>query len=907
MKPIIINIILAVAIIAGNITPSPAQSAEQIYQKGLMKEEGEGALQEAIVLYNQVTDNSTAEISLRAKALLHTGMCYEKLGTQEAVKAYQRLVTSFPTQKNEVAIARERLMRLMPVAINTSETLLIPNFAKIRMPGNPDNGMLSPDGKKIAFISEGDVWIVPVSGGVNPYITGEPKRLTKNIGAWDNMSNSFCWSGNGKWIAFNAELDQMSSTTSIYVIPADGGDAQKVQVPSHYCGWPAEFRLSLSPDGKILAYVSGWKDYKTKSAQIYTIPVSGGAAKELTGPGTLEPIWSPDGKKIAFTAFAGGDSELWMMENFLPIEKLQQQQGSEVAKASEGISIKQVWTGPEVGDFCSISKDGKYLSFVDLKTGEVAIRNLETKGNKLLTKEGSWDKPYHWADVNLITGDAEKIVYSWYNEDENYDLRLLEIDNPSPEVIYKPKTPEQIFPKLLFSDDKKVIVQRFNPSETWYLASVNLENGDIINLKDFEGNSVTNLSLSPNPKYFGFDFRNKDDELRFDIHLLSTDGKEELPLVDHPANDRLIGWLPGRDVLLFTSDRSGSSDLWALNTAKLTEPGEPRLILKNIGDISPLGFNNDGNLFYSVEFRKYNSYIVPMDQNEGKLQFKAKEPLFGSMRDPVWFADGKHMLYTEYSIKPGGLQDHTLILNNTETGNSRHLADNIASLRGTARLSPDEKSVLVFGYDKSRMNDKKYKGGIYKIDIDSGIATEIKVAQDASHTYSVEWDKNGENIFYISNNQIVKHNIKTGNENVIFEGEGFGAMTILKRSADGKTLLFDLQEGENERHLMSISLDGGGLQTISKFNIPSTHLMYKMLAFSPEGDCIYFSNGTVLWKIPYTGSNPEEVWHSENHIAGLSIHPDGTKMVLSLYEREVEIRAIENLGKEVTKLLSRKE
>ena len=301
MKPIFIYIVIVTVLIFGSINPSPAQSAEQFYQKGLMKEEGEGDLQEAIVLYNQVADNSTADISLRAKALLHIGMCYEKQGAQEAVKAYQRLVSTFPSQKNEVAIARERLLSLMPVDVNTSEILLIPNFTKIKMPGSPGNGMLSPDGKKIAFISEGDVWVVPVSGGVNPYIAGEPKRLTRNIEAWD-MSNSFCWSVNGKWIAFNAELGKTTSSTSIYVIPSEGGDAQKVQVPSHNCGWPAEFRLSLSPDGKTLAFATGFipGDYQTKNTQIYTIPVNGDKAKELTEPGTQEPAFSPDGSKIAF-------------------------------------------------------------------------------------------------------------------------------------------------------------------------------------------------------------------------------------------------------------------------------------------------------------------------------------------------------------------------------------------------------------------------------------------------------------------------------------------------------------------------------------------------------------------------------------------------------------------------------
>ena len=88
MKPILISIILTTFFAVGSINPLMAQTPEQLYQKGLTKEEGEGALQDAINLYNQIADNSNASISLRAKALLHIGMCFEKLGTKEAVKAY---------------------------------------------------------------------------------------------------------------------------------------------------------------------------------------------------------------------------------------------------------------------------------------------------------------------------------------------------------------------------------------------------------------------------------------------------------------------------------------------------------------------------------------------------------------------------------------------------------------------------------------------------------------------------------------------------------------------------------------------------------------------------------------------------------------------------------------------------
>src|SRR4030042_5923119 len=102
MKPILISITLATLLAVGNINLSIAQTPEQLYQKGLTKEEGEGALQDAINLYNQVADNLNADKALQAKALLHIGMCYEKLGMKEATKAYQRLVNTYPDQTEMV-------------------------------------------------------------------------------------------------------------------------------------------------------------------------------------------------------------------------------------------------------------------------------------------------------------------------------------------------------------------------------------------------------------------------------------------------------------------------------------------------------------------------------------------------------------------------------------------------------------------------------------------------------------------------------------------------------------------------------------------------------------------------------------------------------------------------------------
>ena len=79
-------------------TPILAQNSEKLFQQGMMKEEGEGNLEEAIVLYNMVANNVSAERNIRAKSLLQVGICYEKLGNKNARKTYQKLISEFSDQ-----------------------------------------------------------------------------------------------------------------------------------------------------------------------------------------------------------------------------------------------------------------------------------------------------------------------------------------------------------------------------------------------------------------------------------------------------------------------------------------------------------------------------------------------------------------------------------------------------------------------------------------------------------------------------------------------------------------------------------------------------------------------------------------------------------------------------------------
>ncbi len=218
-------------------------------------------------------------------------------------------------------------LRLTSLERTMADLIQKPGFRKIDIASKPQNGVMSHDGKKLAFTADNGLWVVPLQSNLGNDIAGEPARIADVPGA-SNFNNVLAWSADGQWIAVNS---RSKKEDFVYMIPIKGGEQRKINMPPRDVG-NSNFRLSLSPDGDKLAFAALEPGLTTQSAKydeahIFIIPSKGGEPK-LISPGLgISPSFSPDGKLIAYVTHyekkeppkniqgTRYDSDLWVVNS----------------------------------------------------------------------------------------------------------------------------------------------------------------------------------------------------------------------------------------------------------------------------------------------------------------------------------------------------------------------------------------------------------------------------------------------------------------------------------------------------------------------------------------------------------------------------------------------------------------
>jgi TolB protein len=169
--------------------------------------------------------------------------------------------------------------------------------------------------------------------------TSQPVVL--NTGKVKGNNNDHVLSFDGKMLAISS--GDIGPSLG-YTVPVTGGDAKQITKtgPSYMHGW--------SPDGKYIVFCG----QRGKEFDVYRIPANGGEEERLTTSAGLDdgPEYTPNGKYIYFNSVRSGLMQIWRMK-------------------ADGSEQMQITNDDYNNWFPHVSPDGKWIVYITFLKNEV--------------------------------------------------------------------------------------------------------------------------------------------------------------------------------------------------------------------------------------------------------------------------------------------------------------------------------------------------------------------------------------------------------------------------------------------------------------------------------------------------------------------------------------------------------
>lgn len=294
----------------------------------------------------------------------------------------------------------------------------------------------------------------------------------------------------------------------------------------------------ISPDGKMVAFTIGDVNISANRTvtQIYTIPVAGGTAKQVTSGdrSNSSPRWSPDGNRLAFTT--GG--QIWTMNadgsNRKQVTTISTGAGNPIwSPDGKWIAFSSdVYPECKGDDACNKAEDEKaennkvqakvterllyrhWTEWRDRKRTHVFVVSSNGGTARLITN-GDWDSPPYAASTGVdyaFSPDSKEIAYL-RNPDKieaistNSDIYVVSLDGSTARNITEKNKGYDVSP--VYTSDGKYIIYRSQSTagfeaDRWRIMRYNRQTGESVELTQGFDLQAEELTISPDNKTIYF-------------------------------------------------------------------------------------------------------------------------------------------------------------------------------------------------------------------------------------------------------------------------------------------------------------------------------------------------------------------------------------------------------------------
>ncbi|MBA2356053.1 MAG: PD40 domain-containing protein, partial [Acidobacteria bacterium] len=386
------------------------------------------------------------------------------------------------------------------------------------------------------------------------------------------------------------------------------------------------------------------------------------------------------------------------------------------AKASAGATDRIVKAGEGItwGDG-RVSPDGKLISYTDWNhTGNLMLHDLTTGADRNLTGNKDWSVGNAYSST--FSPDGKQLAYGWRTYNRSPEVHVNEIrvmvlgstGAPESRRLYGSDEVSYFNPVDWSTDGRWLAVLTTRHDQTGQIAVADVRDGTFKVLKSTGWRGPDKLFFSPDGKFLAYDLPHSDDEHQRDVFALAVDGSVEHRVVEHPADDRVMGWASDGKQLLFSSDRTGESALWSLPMSGGRSGGAARMLKPDIGAVKTVGLTAAGVLHVVRDASTDSLQIMPVDLAGGRA---TGGPALENFRTQVadWTPDGRHLAYV--TTAASGIV--AMNVRAVDTGLLRQWKVPLQYMNDPHWL-PDGSAVVVYG------RDFKGRGGIYRIDVQTG-------------------------------------------------------------------------------------------------------------------------------------------------------------------------------------------